>query len=155
MSGRIRVIAPWTDAEEDIRRRLRHYRALVSQHEACKELYDQLFPGSTAQLSDEPRGGQLDMFPIESVVDQRLDLSRKMARSLHDMQTELASIMNLIKELPPSEYTILLRRYMMAESWEQIGQRLGYCQEQAIRIHNRAIVRLGERCQTMSISKGI
>lgn len=145
VSGRIRVLHPWSDREEEIRRRLRNYRALVDQHKACKELYDQLFPRQTTQLHDGPLGGQVEMYEIESVVDQRMDLSRQMDRSLHDMQVEISAVLDMIQELPPAEYTILMRRYLMAETWEEVSKMVKYCPDQAIRIHNKAIMRLGRK----------
>jgi hypothetical protein len=145
LSGRIRSVNPWTDRQEEVRRRLRNYRALVAKHAACRALYDQLFPRTTARLSDEPHGGQVEMFELESVVSQRIDLSMQMARAMHDMQVEISAIIDMIKGLPADEYTILMRRYLMSQTWEEISRELRYCVEQAIRIHNRAIVRLGEK----------
>ena len=80
---------------------------------------------------------------MESVVQQRMDLSDIMARSLADMQNELRAITDMLKPLPPDEYTVLLRRYTLGERWEEIAVKLNYCRAQVYRIHDKGIRRLG------------
>lgn len=144
MANRIRTSSPLSDGEEEIRKRLRSYRTLVSKHDACIELFESLFPKVTQKFSDEPRGGQVEMFEIESIVDQRIDLERQMARSLHDMQVEITSIIALLKPLPADEYTVLLRRYTLAESWEDIAKAMNYCESHVRRKHDRGITRVSQ-----------
>ena len=140
----IGVSSRWNDREEEIRHRLRSYSALRSKHAACLELYNSHFPRSTARITDEPRGGQMALTEMESVVQQRMDLSDIMARSLADMQNELRAITDMLKPLPADEYTVLLRRYTLGERWEEIAVKLNYCERQVWRIHDKGIRRLGD-----------
>lgn len=142
-SNEIRVSSSWSEREDQIRHRLRSYRALVSKLAACKDLYDTLFPKTTQTIhDDEPRGGERELFPLESIVQQRMDLSDIMGESLNEMRREIYNIMAVLKPLPPDEYTILLRRYTLAESWEEIEKSTKYCERQLRRIHDRAISRI-------------
>jgi DNA-directed RNA polymerase specialized sigma subunit len=138
----IQVSSRWTDEEDRIRQRLRSYRALVSKHAACSELYESLYPRTTPRMTDDPIGGQSDMFELERVVDQRMDLRTIMDRSLRDMRDEIGAIMEMLRHLPPDEYTVMLRRYTIAETWEDIAQEMMYCERQVRRIHDRAVTRI-------------
>jgi DNA-directed RNA polymerase specialized sigma24 family protein len=144
MSEEIRVSSRWSDREDDIRAKLRSYRSLVGKHKACAELYETLFPRMTQRFSDEPRGGQVEIFELESIVDQRMNLAMQMERSLHEMQVESNRIMGLLNCIPPDEFTIILRRYMKAQSWEEIAKAMNYCESHVRRKHDRAITRIGQ-----------
>jgi len=142
VSDAIRTSSKWSDKEEDVRKRLRGYRALVSNHAACQALYDTLYPRMTQRFSNEPRTGQIEMFEIESVVNQRMELSAIMGKSLQAMRDEIGDILRMVNGLPPDEGAILLYRYTMAESWEKIGAHMNYCESHVRRKHDRAITRI-------------
>ena len=148
MSERIRVSSHWDDKEEEIRRRLRSYRALVSKYDACVALFDTLYPRSTARITDDPHSGgsdESDLCELESIVQQRMDMSERMSASLQDMRHEIGGIMKLLQGLPPDEYTILLRRYTMAESMEEISQTMHISTRHCWRLHVKAIWRIVKR----------
>lgn len=137
----------WTDAQNEVKNKLRSYRSLVSKQQACKDLYNSLYPRSTATLKADKIYVQSDMCELESIVQQRMDLKSQMDKSLEQMANEIGEIMEMIKSLPSDEYTIILRRYTMAESMETISERTFISVRQCWEYHRRAIVRLAESVQ--------
>lgn len=137
----------WTDAQNEVKKKLRSYRSLVSKQQACKDLYNSLYPRSTATLKADKIYVQSDMCELESIVQQRMDLKSQMDKSLEQMANEIGEIMEMIKSLPSDEYTIILRRYTMAESMETISERTFISVRQCWEYHRRAIVRLAESVQ--------
>jgi DNA-directed RNA polymerase specialized sigma24 family protein len=117
----------------------------VSKPKACSDLYDTLFPRQTQRFSNEPHSGQIGMFEIDSVVDQRIDISRQMEQSLHDLKTECDSVMRLLDGLKPDEFTVILRRYMQAESMEDIAEKMQLSVRHCWRLHGDAIWRMAKR----------
>ena len=137
----------WTDAQNEVKNKLRSYRSLVSKQQACKDLYNSLYPRSTATLKADKIYVQPDMCELESIVQQRMDLKSQMDKSLEQMANEIGEIMEMIKSLPSDEYTIILRRYTMAESMETISEKTFISIRQCWEYHRRAIVRLAESLQ--------
>ena len=137
----------WTDAQNEVRTKLRSYRSLVSKQQACEDLYRSLYPRSTATLKFDKIQNQTDMCELEAIVQQRIDLAAQMATSLEQMNKEIGEIMEMIKSLPPDEYTVILRRYTMAESMETISEKTFISIRQCWEYHRRAIIRLAESVQ--------
>ena len=134
----IRVSSADEDKRTDIILRLRQYRKKVQEYQACKELYDSLFPSGTHQPTGMPRA-QNDIYEPERWTYRRLDQSERMQKSLEQMLESLADIEKLT-DLVEGEYrTVLVRRYMLNESWEDISRKLHCGRATACRWHNKAI----------------
>ena len=136
------------DKQAEIIKRLRKYREMVANYQACKDLYDQLFPSGTQMLTDMPKA-QTSTYEVERWADKRWSQSERMKRSLDDMREALEDIEQLVSLVDGNYNTVLVRRYMLNESYEAIAERLHYCDRQVIRIHNRAIEKIAE---TMSVN---
>lgn len=139
----------WTDNQDKVRQKLRDYRSLVSKYMACSELYNSLYPRVTTKLKPDRIQGQSDVFELETIVQQRMDMSDQMQRSLDAMSNEIGEIMGMIESLPPDEYTIILRRYTLAESMETVSEKTFISIRQCWEYHRRAIIRLAERCSDL------
>ena len=137
----------WTENQDKIRHKLRNYRSLVNKYKACEELYNSLYPRVTATLKQDSVQSQSDLFELETVVDQRIDMKAQMQRSLDAMSSEIGQIMDMIKSLPPDEYTIILRRYTLAEPMEIVSEKILISVRQCWEYHRRAIIRLAESQQ--------
>ncbi len=135
----VRVSSKWSDREEAIRTMLRRYRSIVANYEACQQWYDTLYPRTTAMLTDEPRGGANELHEGERIAQQRMELSDIMKKSLIEMRTMASDIYEMVKQLPPRESTVLVKRYIMGEGFEQIGNEMSYCIRRVYDIHDDAI----------------
>jgi hypothetical protein len=135
---KIRVSSAEADQYDAIVQRLRRYRALVADYKACKELYDFMFPSCTSVMSDMPKI-RTDVYEPERWASRRIDIREQCARSLDEMQLEYSEIEKMIGGLQNEHHTVLVRRYLLGETWEAIGLQLHYCERQIRNIHNKAI----------------
>ena len=134
----IRVSSADEDKRTDIILRLRQYRKKVQEYQACKELYDSLFPSGTHQLTGMPRA-QNDIYEPERWTYRRLDQSERMQKSLEQMLIALDEI-TALTDLVEGEYrTVLVRRYMLNESYETISEKLHCHRNTAKNWHDAAI----------------
>lgn len=134
----IRVSSADEDKRQDIIHRLRHYRSMVANYQACKELYDMMFPSGTGTISDMPKV-QSDTFEPERWAIRRWDHSIRMQQSLDEMQDALTDLKALVNSVTGDYNTVLTRRYFLNESWEAIGIKMNYSERQIYRFHERAI----------------
>jgi hypothetical protein len=100
--GIIRASSEWADREATVKQRLRSYRKLVSQHEACRDLLEQIQPALTAQVTCD-RIVSLGPNRIEEKMHRRIDLEQQMAKSLQAMLDEMSGIMELLGRLEGDE----------------------------------------------------
>ena len=136
------------DAQAEIVKRLRRYRAMVANYQACQDLYDQLYPSGTQILSDMPKAPS-ESYETERWADKRWNQAERMKRSLEDMRDALDDVEKLVSLVEGNYNTVLVRRYLLNESYEVIAERLHYCDRQVKRIHQRAIEKIAE---TMSLN---
>jgi DNA-directed RNA polymerase specialized sigma24 family protein len=128
----------WTDNQNKIIKKLRNYRSMVANYQACKDLYDQLFPSGTQVLSDMPKTHS-DTYEPERWADKRWSQSERMKRSLDDMREELEEVVAIINLVDGNYNSVLIRRYMLNESWEAIAIKMNCDRTTAWRWHNKAI----------------
>ena len=142
----IRVSSAEADAYTDIVQRLRRYRSMVANYQACKELYDSLYPSGTQMLTDMPKA-PTESYEVERWADRRWNQSARMERSLEEMRTAYEDLERLISMVTGDYNTVLVRRYLLNESYEAIGERMHFCKRQVIRYHQRAIEKIAERVE--------
>jgi DNA-directed RNA polymerase specialized sigma24 family protein len=134
----IRVSSAWSDREEAVRKRLRSYRALVAQYRACEELCESLFPSITSRVQEVASRVSAEN-PVEARTIDILDLQERMRHSLAEMMNRITSISDMIRDLPPDEHTILLRRYMLGENMETVSEAMSLSVRQCWTKHGKAI----------------
>jgi hypothetical protein len=134
----IRASNAYEDKREEILRTLRHYRSSVNNYQACKELYDSMFPSGTQMLTDMPRGGQ-DSFEPERWAIRRMNQSERMQASLDKMRDEYEAVEKLINSVDGNYNTVLTRKYLLNESWEVIAGKMHYSCTAVRNWHRRAI----------------
>lgn len=141
-----RVSNELEDKRQEILQSLRHYRSMVANYQACKELYDSLFPSATQMLTDMPKAPTEEYEPAR-YADRRLDLRARMERSLVEQQEEADRIFSFLNVLQPEESLVLIRRYMIGESMEQVAAKVNYSIRWCWIYHERAITHIAERNQ--------
>ena len=128
-------------SNEDIIQKLENYKNLIVKYEAYSMLYDQLFPRTTPTISNEPKAHS-DLCELERVVHQRLEVREMMAKLLEGMHGEIKEVVDLISKLPEPEDVVLLKHYILGQTYEQIAEGL-HCSESTVhRIRARALERL-------------
>lgn len=134
----IRVSSADEDKRVEIVLRLRRYRSKVAEYQACKELYDSLYPSGVGSISDMPRQ-RSDVFEPERWAERRINQAERMQRSLDAMRDALSDVEQLADLVDGDLKTILVRRYMMNESYETISEKMHYSLRTVKYMHNRAI----------------
>lgn len=150
-------IRSWNKQQEQVIKKLRNYRALVSKHKACKDLMNSLFPSTIQNITDTPKGGGEDL-KMESLIDRRTNVRKQMEESLNELKIEIDEVIDLIRPLPPKEYTVVFRYYLLGEAMETVSANLIDCENKqkeisvrhCWRLHNRAISRLSEKCHCLA-----
>ena len=140
----IRVSSAGEDKRTDIISTLRRYRSMVADYQACCELYDMLYPSGTQTLTDMPKT-QSDTYEPERWAQRRWSHRERMDKSLDEMRDAIGEVEGMVDLLDGDYRTVLVRRYLMNESYESIGTKLNYCKRQVIRKHNHAIDKLVRR----------
>lgn len=138
MAERIRVSSAEEDKRIEITLILRRYRSKVAEYQACRDLYNQLFPSGTQTLSDMP-AHRSDSFEPERWAQRRWDQRSRMEQSLQGMLDALTDVERMLDVLEGDYKTVLIRRYLLNESYETIAERLNYSDRQIYRMHNKAI----------------
>ena len=137
----IRVSSHDEDIRQEVMKRLRRYRSKVAEYQACKELYDSLYPSGTGQLTDMPPA-KSDTYEPERWAQRRWDQSARMQESLDGMRDAIEDIEKLVDLLEGDQKTVLVRRYLLNQSYEQIAVKMNYCERQIYRMHDKAIGKL-------------
>lgn len=134
----IRVSSADEEKRVDIILRLRRYRSKVAEYQACKELYDSLYPSGVQHLSDMP-ACRSDTYEPERWAQKRFDQAERMNKSLEAMREALTEVEKLTDMVTGDYRTVLVRRYMMNESYEVISEKLHCHRNTAKNWHDSAI----------------
>lgn len=145
----IRVSSAEQDKVDLIQGRLLSYRGLVADYRACKALYDELYPSGTIRLSDMPKA-ESHTYEPERWATKRMDIRERMAASLDEMREEYEKIAEMIDILPHDQHCIIVRKYMLLQTFEQIARAISYEERTVRRIHNKAIRKLVRQCPSDS-----
>ncbi|MDD5459964.1 MAG: hypothetical protein PHF37_11300, partial [Phycisphaerae bacterium] len=81
----IRTSSKYQEQYDEICKRLRRYRSKVAEYQACKDLYDTLFPSATGTLTGMPKS-QTDTYEPERWAERRISQRERMVRSLEAMR---------------------------------------------------------------------
>ena len=140
----IRVSSKWDTESYEIIKRLRGYRAKVAEHQACKDIYNELFPNAVQVLDGMPRGCT-NMYEPERWAQVRIAHREKMKQTLDEMREAYAEVERLIDQLDGYEKVVIIRRYCFNESFEEIADKIHCHANTARNIHSRAIETLRQQ----------
>lgn len=126
---------------DEITKRLRRYRSRVAEYQACKELYDTLFPSAVSNLTGMPKSQATEYEP-ERWAQKRMNQRERMIESLEAMREAIEDTEALVYLLEGDSRTLLIRRYLLNESYERIGEKMHYSKTQIQRMHEKALYAL-------------
>lgn len=137
----IRVSSDAEDKRTAIILTLRRYRSKVAEYQACRDLYNQLYPSGTIHLTDMPKAAS-DTYEPERWASRRWDQRERMERSLDAMREALAEIEQMVDKLEGDYRTVLLRRYLLNESYETIAVKMNFSLRSVKYKHHHALNKL-------------
>lgn len=141
MPERIRVSSAEEDRRNEITTTLRHYRSRVAEYKACRDLLDELYPSGTQVLSDMPKA-QTDSYEPERWAQRRWNHKERMEKSLQEMLGALETIESMTDVLRGDEKAVIVRRYFLGETMEQIAETMERSRAWCFETHRRAIEQL-------------
>ncbi len=131
---------PDQDKRETVSRMLRQYRAMVANHQACKELYESLYPSITTSFSESVIMPSKQNYTEDSMV-KILDHRAYCLRSLIKQAEEIRRIDDAVYSLPADEQ-LIVRKYYMSGKWmsmEEIAEEIHASIESCWRWKRKAI----------------
>lgn len=138
----IRVASAYEDQRAAIISRLRAYRSMVANYQAHKDLYDSLFPSAVQRTSDMPPC-RTEVHEGDRYADRRLEQFAKMELALLARCEAYRDIEGLIEGIPDTtQQTVIVRRYVLNESWEAIALKLHCHRNTARRWHDDAVEKM-------------
>jgi DNA-directed RNA polymerase specialized sigma subunit len=134
----IRVSSADEDRRVEITLTLRRYRSKVAEYQACRDLYNQLFPSGTIQLTDMPKAAA-DTYEPERWAQRRWDQRDRMERSLQAMLDALDEIESVTACLEGDEKAVIVRRYFIGETMDQVAESIGKSEQWCYNMQRKAI----------------
>lgn len=140
--------------KEELKRDLYSYRDIVRELAQVRRQREMLEARMTSPRSGVPggsgRGSGGD--PMVDMVARSVRLEQKYKQLESRLLAAQLGIENLISRLGPKERTLLRHYYLEGLTMEQVGDKMGYTERQAHRVHASALGHLLERCHGMSWS---
>lgn len=129
------------EVTESVYDRLYKYRSKLAEYNACRDLYDQLFPSCTRSFDGMPTT-QSDVYEPERWAQARWEQQKKMRASLEELSAALTDIEGMVEQLTGVYRAVIIRRYLLGETFATIAVKLNYSERHIKRIHRKAIERL-------------
>lgn len=145
MSGFIRVW-PGNIREDQTKHLLVSYRNLVSQYNACLELFATMYPNAVSQIR-EVTYIQAGINHAEESMANLLDHRERCLCDLHKKFTHIRAIEIAVDSLEADEYAVINRYYMAQprRRIEDIAKDLHMSESSCWRAHRRGLQKLVER----------
>lgn len=94
----------------------------------------------TSTLSDMPKSASPNTSSMEVVICKIIELEEEINRDIDRLVDLKRDITRAIKEVENAEYqTLLEKRYLCFETWENIAVEMGYDSRYLHKLHNRAL----------------
>ena len=94
---------------------------------------------ATSTLSDMPRNPNRATSKMADVIVKIIDLQNEINKDIDDLVSLKAEIVRAIKSVENKEHqTLLEKRYLCFETWEQIAVDMGYSSRTIYRMHKEA-----------------
>ena len=104
------------------------------------EQLNSLATSATSALSGMPHNPNKATSKMANIVDKIVDLQAEINHDIDTLVELKRDIGNLIKALPNADHqTILEKRYLCFQSWEQIAVDLSVSMQHAFRLHDSAL----------------
>ncbi|MCD8197822.1 MAG: DUF1492 domain-containing protein [Lachnospiraceae bacterium] len=97
----------------------------------------------TSTLTGMPKSSNGSTSRMEDVIVKIIDLQEEINRDIDELVDLKKEIVRVIKAVDDTEcQTLLEKRYLCFEQWEQIAVDLGYSIQHTFRLHDRALKKI-------------
>ena len=95
---------------------------------------------ATTTMSDMPGSPNRNIYKIENAVVKIMELEDEINSDINELISLKADITHMIKRVTNrQERTILEKRYLCFDTWEQISVDMGYSIQHTFRLHDKAL----------------
>jgi len=135
----------WGEVEQDVILTLRSYRPRLAKLNASKAVINAAFP-SAPIANYEVTGGTPGQGTnrTECNVHSFLDMRDQMWRDVARQEEEIRAIYEWINTLPPDEYTVINRRYILNQNMQKIECDTCWSVRSCWRLHYHGLKHLAE-----------
>ena len=139
----------WSDDEQEVIMMLRSYRPRIAKLRASIEVKELVLPSSTSRYGEGGPCGSGDN-SAERKVHAIVDLRLQMQGDIENQRFQIDLIDEWMKSLPPDEYTVIMRRYVLAQNMEKISMETHWSVRNCWRHHYHGLQRLVNSWHTMA-----
>lgn len=98
---------------------------------------------ATSTISDMPRSATPNVHRMEDIIVKIFSLENEINADIDALVDLKRNIVRAIKAVENTEYqTLLEKRYLSFEKWEQIAVDMSYSMQYAFRMHDRALAQV-------------
>ena len=95
---------------------------------------------ATTPMSDMPGSPNRNIYKMENTVVKIMELEDEINSDINELISLKADITHMIKRVTNrQERTILEKRYLCFDTWEQISVDMGYSIQHTFRLHDKAL----------------
>lgn len=99
-----------------------------------------LATNATSVLTGMPHNPNRGASKLETIIVKIVDLQEEINHDIDELVDLKRSIIRLIKQVPNGEQqTVLEKRYLNYQQWEQIAVDMGYGSQNVFRLHTEAL----------------
>ena len=100
---------------------------------------------ATTTMSDMPGRPNRNIYKMENAIIKIVDLEDEINSDINELISLKADITHMIKRVTNrQERTILEKRYLCFDTWEQISVDMGYSIQHTFRLHDKALREIDE-----------
>ena len=126
-------------AKEYLEQALRLDQRINSKIAQVSALHE-LATKATSTVSDMPRSATPNVHRMEDIIVKIFSLENEINADIDALVDLKRNIIRAIKAVENTEYqTLLKKRYLNFEKWEQIAVDMSYSMQYAFRMHDRAL----------------
>ena len=98
---------------------------------------------ATTTISDMPGSPNRNIHKMENAIVKIVDLEDEINSDINELISLKADITHMIKRVTNrQERTILEKRYLCFDTWEQISVDMGYSIQHTFRLHDKALIEI-------------
>ena len=100
---------------------------------------------ATTTMSDMPGSPNRNIHKMENAIIKIVDLEDEINSDINELISLKADITHMIKRVTNrQERTVLEKRYLCFDTWEQISVEMGYSIQHTFRLHDKALREIDE-----------
>ena len=147
----IKTSNKWGEVEQDVIKTLRSYRTRIAKLNASRAVVNMAFPSAPIANYDVIGGTPgKGTNTAEIGVHNFLDMRGQMWNDIAKQEEVIRAIYDWMNTLPPDEYTVINRRYVLNQNMQKIEFETCWSVRSCWRLHYHGLKHLSESWHTLA-----